>query len=100
MFHKIGILKNVRNIHKKTPVLESLFNKIAGLSPVTLLNKRLQTWYYVIDAPTLLFSSECLRTPFLKNTSGGCLCLQELWLLKASACGSNKFSISITPRKV
>ena len=67
MFHKIGILKNVRNIRKKTPVLESLFNKIAGLSPVTLLNKRLQTWYYVIDAPTLLFSSECLRTPFFKE---------------------------------
>ena len=55
MFYKIGVLKNVRNIHKKTTVLESLFNKIAGLSPVTLLNKRLQTWYSVIDAPTLVF---------------------------------------------
>ena len=34
---KKTILKNFRNIHMKTSVLESLFNKVAGLKPVTLL---------------------------------------------------------------
>ena len=27
MFYKISIAKKIRNIHKKTPVLESFFNK-------------------------------------------------------------------------
>ena len=31
MFFKIGVLKKIRNIRKKTPVLESLFNKVADL---------------------------------------------------------------------
>ena len=31
MFFKIGVLKNFANIQRKTPVLESLFNKVAGL---------------------------------------------------------------------
>ena len=30
-----------RKIHRKTPVPESLFNKVAGLRPATLLKKRL-----------------------------------------------------------
>ena len=30
-FFKIGTLKNFANFHKKTLVLESLFNKVAGL---------------------------------------------------------------------
>ena len=30
LFFNIDVLKN-RNIHRKTPVLESLFNKVAGL---------------------------------------------------------------------
>ena len=29
MFFKAGNLKNSGNIHKKTPVLESLYNKVA-----------------------------------------------------------------------
>ena len=36
MFFKVGVLKNV---HKKTPTLESLFNKVAGLRPATLFKK-------------------------------------------------------------
>ena len=36
MFFKVGVLKNV---HKKTPKLESLFNKVAGLRPATLFKK-------------------------------------------------------------
>ena len=38
MFFKIGVL-----FHKKTPVLESLFNKVAGLRPATLLKGDLNT---------------------------------------------------------
>ena len=31
MFFKVGVLKKFHNIHRKTPVLESLFSKVAGL---------------------------------------------------------------------
>ena len=41
MFFEIGVLKIFCNIHRKTPVLESLFNKVAGLTscPATLLKR-------------------------------------------------------------
>ena len=41
-FFKIGALKKFRNIHRKTPVLESLFNKFAGLKASNFIKKRLQ----------------------------------------------------------
>ena len=31
MLFRIGALKNIANLRRKTPVLESLFNKVAGL---------------------------------------------------------------------
>ena len=31
MFFKIGVFKKLRNTHRKTLVLESLFNKVGGL---------------------------------------------------------------------
>ena len=31
MFFQIGVHKKFLNIHRKTPVLESLFSKVAGL---------------------------------------------------------------------
>ena len=34
--------KVFRNIHKKCPVLKSLFNKVSGLQPATLSKKRLR----------------------------------------------------------
>ena len=40
MFFKIGVLKKIRNIHRKTPVLEFLFNKVAGLQAVLSFLKR------------------------------------------------------------
>ena len=42
------------------------FNKVAGLRPLTLLKKRL--WYRCFSVNFAKF----LRTPILKNTSGGC----------------------------
>ena len=41
VFCKKFVLKNFTKIHRKTPVPESFFNKIAGLKPATLLKKRL-----------------------------------------------------------
>ena len=62
-------------IHRKTPVPETFFNKVAGLRPATLLKKRL--WpeaCNVIKKDTLVqvFSCEFCeisKTPFLQNTS-------------------------------
>ena len=48
-----------RKIHRKTPVPESLFNKVAGLRPATLLKKRL--WHRCFPVNFAKF----LRTPFL-----------------------------------
>ena len=39
MFFKKGVLKN---IHRKTPVLESLFNKVAGQKPFNFIKKDFQ----------------------------------------------------------
>ena len=51
-------------MHKKTPTLESLFNKTPGSRPATLLKKRLQHRCFPVNYPKFL------RTPFLQNTSG------------------------------
>ena len=42
MFFKKGVLKKFHNIHRKTPVLESLFSKVAGLKACNFIKKRLQ----------------------------------------------------------
>ena len=51
-------------IHRKTPVPESFFNKIADLRPATLLKKKL--WHSCFPVNFAKF----LRTHFLQNTSG------------------------------
>ena len=48
----------------KIPVPESLFNKVAGLRPATLLKKRL--WHKCFPVNFAIF----LRAPLLQNTSG------------------------------
>ena len=47
---------------------ESFLNKVAGLSPATLLKKRL--WHRCFPLNFAKFS----RTPFLQNSSGDCFC--------------------------
>ena len=54
-------LKNSTNITWKH-VLEPLFNKVSGLTPVTLLKKRLQHRYFPVNFKKIL------RTSFLQNT--------------------------------
>ena len=41
-FCKKDVLKKFHKIHRKTPGLECLFNKVSGLRPATLLKNRLQ----------------------------------------------------------
>ena len=57
MFFKIGVLKNFAKFHKTTPVLESLFNKVAGLKAYTCIRKRPQHSFPVNF-------TKFLRTPF------------------------------------
>ena len=66
-FYSEALLRNIYlflcKIHKKTPVLESHFNKVTGLYPANSLKER---------TPTRVFSDEfcqILKTPFLQNTS-------------------------------
>ena len=40
MFFKLGVLKNFAKFHRKTPVLESLFNKVPNLKGLQLKLKR------------------------------------------------------------
>ena len=54
MLFKIAALKNFAITVKKTPVLESLFNKFAGLWACTFIKRRLQHW--------------CFLKKFLKNS--------------------------------
>ena len=55
-----------RKIHRKTPVPESLFNKVAVLRPATLLKKRL--WYRCFPVNFVKF----LRTRFYRTRLGDC----------------------------
>ena len=69
MFFKTGALKKFRNIQRKTPMLESLFNKAAGLKSCNFVKKK---------ALAHMFSCEyckIFKNIFLWNTSGGCFCL-------------------------
>ena len=57
VFYKKGIFKTFRNIHRKTAVLESLFNKAAGLAYLATLMK---------ETPSQTLSIEYCEV--LKNT--------------------------------
>ena len=45
MFFETGVF-NVCNIHRKTPVLESLFSKIASMEAYKFIKKRLQHRFF------------------------------------------------------
>ena len=72
VFCKKRCSKKFCKIQRITHVTESLFNKVAGLRPVTLLKKRLCRRCFAVNF------SIFLRTSFLQNTSG--------WLLLKSFC--------------
>ena len=76
VFYKKAVLKNFAMFTKKTPLLESLFNKVAVLRPKALqfIKKRLQQRHFLVNI------AKFLRTPILKNISKQLL----LWLDKKS----------------
>ena len=55
-------------IHRKTPVLEYLFNKVAGPQACNFNPKRLQHRCFPVNF------AKFLRAPFLQNTSDDCFC--------------------------
>ena len=66
---KKGVLKNFAKFTGKHLRQSLFFNKVAGPMPASLLQKRL--WHRCFPVNFAKF----LRTPFLKNTSGGCFWL-------------------------
>ena len=69
LFCKKGVLKNFTKFRGKHLCQSLFFNKVADLSPTTLLKKRL--WHRCFPVNF----SKFLRTPFFSlNTSGGCFC--------------------------
>ena len=66
-----------RNIQRKTPVLESLFNKVAGIQVCNFIKKRFEHGRSPVNIAKFLTAS------FLKNTFGGCFqdLLVHVWLI-------------------
>ena len=56
------------NIERKTPVSESLFNKVASLDVCNFIKRRLQYRCFLVNIAKLLWKF------YLKNTTGGCFC--------------------------
>ena len=61
---KKGVPRNFTKFTGKHLCQSLFFNKVAGLSPATLLEKRL--WHRCFPVNF----AKSLRTPFLQNTSG------------------------------
>ena len=53
MFSEIGVLK-VCNIPRKTPVLESLFGKVASMEACNFTKKKLQHRHYPVNIAKFL----------------------------------------------
>ena len=58
MFFKIGVLKNFRKFHRKTPVLELLFNDVAGPKACNFIKSKLEHRFFPMKFANFL------RTPF------------------------------------
>ena len=56
------------NIHRKTPVLESLFNKVASLEAYKFIKKRPQNRCFPVNV------ADFLRKFYLNSTTYGCFC--------------------------
>ena len=63
MFFKIAVLKNFHSIVRKTPVLESLFNKVAGLKACIFIKKETPTQVFYYKYCGILKNSFFCRTP-------------------------------------
>ena len=61
VFCKKGNLKNFEKIHRKTHVLESLFNKAAGLQPCNFIKKRFQQICEISKNTYFILKNICKR---------------------------------------
>ena len=61
MFFEKGALRNFAKFTEKTHVSESVFNKIAGLWPATLVKKRLSYRFFAVNF------AKFLRTLFYRT---------------------------------
>ena len=77
---KKAFLKILRSIHRKTPALESLFNKAAGLLTCNLIKKRLQHRCFPVNI------AKFLKTPILKNICEGLLLCEMKIISKCNYC--------------
>ena len=66
-----GVVRNLSTFTGKHLCQSLFFDKCAGVSPATLLRKRLWHGCFLVNF------EKFLRTPFLQNTSGGCFWTQE-----------------------
>ena len=62
VFYKNTCSLKFHYIHRKTPVLESLFNKVGGLKPCNVIERDINT-----DIPMNI--AKFLRAPLLRNTA-------------------------------
>ena len=62
-FFKIGVLKFFCKFHRKVPVLESLFNKVAGLKRSATLLKRDSTQVFPCEICEIFKNTLFYRTP-------------------------------------
>ena len=69
-----------RKFHRKTPVLESLFKKVAGLHACDFIKKRFQHRCFPMKFVKFF------RTRFLHNTYGGCFCINSFQATGLSKC--------------
>ena len=76
VFYKRSCSQKFRNIQRKIPDLESLFNKAAGREAFNFIKKRLQLRCFPLNI------AKFLRTPFLKNICERLL----LRVLKPTSC--------------
>ena len=61
MFFEIGFLKNYRNIRRQTNVLETLFNKAAGLKACNFAEKILQRRCFTVNIASILRTAFCIE---------------------------------------
>ena len=73
MFHKESHSQIFCDIHKKTSVQGSIFNKIEGHQACNFIKKRLQQRYFHVNIVKFI------RRPILKNISEGLRCWKAFY---------------------
>ena len=54
IFFKISVLKKFRNIQRKTPLLDCLFNKVAGMKACNFIKKETSTEMFLVNVMKFL----------------------------------------------